>query len=182
MPLKSLFQRRRREHCAERLYLSAVEQARQPVFYRALGVADSVDGRFDMVVLHVFLLMRRLGGVTGTKAEAARALSQALFDLMFADMDRSLREMGVGDLSVGKKVRVMSEAFFGRVAAYDRAFADSKAAVEDALIRNLWRADAPAGETAGRVADYLIAQAAHLQCAGDGDVLEGNVEFLSAET
>ena len=101
---------------ADALYVRAVKQARQPKFYADMGVPDNVDGRFDMIALHVFLILRRL------KQENARsqATAQALLDAMFTDMDRGLRELGAGDLGVGRRVKVMAKAFYGRVAAYDR--------------------------------------------------------------
>ncbi|WP_374466727.1 ubiquinol-cytochrome C chaperone family protein, partial [Ferrovibrio sp.] len=91
------------------LYRAIVAQSRQAGFYREHGVPDSLDGRFDMIVLHSFLVMRRLRRI----GAAAEPLSQQLFDLMFADMDSNLREIGVGDLSVGKKVKAMAQAFYG---------------------------------------------------------------------
>src|SRR5262245_48094906 len=96
------------------LYAAAIAQARQPVFYAGLRVPDTVDGRFELVALHVFLILQRL------KSEPeATPFAQALFDTMFADMDRNLREMGVGDLSVGKKVKAMAQGLYGRIAAYE---------------------------------------------------------------
>ena len=84
-------------------------------FYQALGVPDTLDGRFDLVALHVFLLVHRLQRAPGP------ALAQAVFDAMFSDMDNNLREIGVSDLSVGKRVRAMWEAFHGRSKAYASA-------------------------------------------------------------
>ncbi len=117
------------------LYGQIVAQARQPAFYGGLGVPDTPEGRFDMIVLHVVLVMRRL------RAEdaAGRALAQELFDVFFADMDRNLREMGTSDLSVPKRVRGMAEAFYGRAAVYDAAIdANSTEGLHAALERNLF--------------------------------------------
>ena len=94
MKLAALFSRSRFNDRAHDLYDTIVAQSRLPAFYQAGGVPDSVDGRFDLIVLHAVLVTRRLGGA----GEPGKALAQELFDLMFADMDRSLREMGVGDL------------------------------------------------------------------------------------
>ncbi|MEJ0067455.1 MAG: ubiquinol-cytochrome C chaperone family protein [Pseudomonadota bacterium] len=101
------------------LYAQLIEQARTPAFYGALGVPDSLDGRYEMIALHAFIALRRLrrdGGATETFA-------QALFDAMFADMDRSLREIGVSDLSVGKRVKEMARGLYGRIAAYEAGIA-----------------------------------------------------------
>jgi cytochrome b pre-mRNA-processing protein 3 len=102
----------RRPDAAQVLYEAIVAAARHPVPYADWGVRDTVDGRFDMIALHAFLVLDRLKG-------SAEAFRQELVDELFRDMDRSLREMGVGDISVGKKVRKMAEVFYGRVAAYD---------------------------------------------------------------
>ena len=116
MFFKKTFGRDRTERTAARsLYLAAVEKARDPLFYLNLGVADTVDGRFDMIVIHVMLVMRRLRPA----GESGRVVAQELFDLMFRDMDRSLRELGVGDLSVGRHIKKMAKAFYGRATAYE---------------------------------------------------------------
>ena len=100
------------------VYQAIVKQARQPVLYGENGAPDSFDGRFDVLVLHMYLVLRRL------KQDdlAHRDVGQILFDLFFDDMDQGLRERGVGDLSVGKKIRKMAESFYGRVAAYEIVF------------------------------------------------------------
>src|SRR5687767_4178845 len=116
---------------AEELYAAAVAQARRPEFYASLGVPDTIDGRFELVALHTFLVLRRLKG-QGQAAEAG----QALVDLFIQDMDASLRELGAGDLGVGRKVKAMAQAFYGRIAAYDSGLAGSAATLEAALRRN----------------------------------------------
>ncbi|MGE5546536.1 MAG: ubiquinol-cytochrome C chaperone family protein [Solirubrobacterales bacterium] len=182
MPFRRFFDRRRRARLAYTIYRAAVERAREPYFYAALNVPDSVDGRFDMVVLHAFLLLRRLGRVEGQGADEAKALAQTLFDLMFADMDQNLREMGVSDLAVGRKVRQMAEAFYGRIAAYDKAIAEGEQALADALARNLYRSAAEARtEDALAMAGYLLAQDAHLAAAGTEPLLAGTIAFAPLE-
>ncbi len=122
--LSRLFRRAPQVADAYPLYAGAVAQARQPVFYARLGVPDTVDGRFDLVALHIFLILQRL------KAEPdAAPFAQAVFDAMFADMDRNLREMGVGDLSVGKKVKAMAQGLYGRIAAYEAGLAAGEEAL-----------------------------------------------------
>lgn len=130
---------RRRRKAAEGLYRIAVAQAREPAFYERFGVPDTLDGRFDMVALHVFLLMRRLKGEPGEPRE----LAQALVDYMFDDFDNALREMGVGDLGVARRIKDMLSAFYGRVGAYDSALADGTDALDAALRRNLYRGEEP---------------------------------------
>ncbi len=138
---------------AERLYHSVVHQARQPDFYLKCGVPDTVDGRFDLIALHAFLVMRRL---RGPDEENAR-LAQALFDVMFADMDRNLREMGTGDLSLGRKIRQLTEIFYGRIKAYEDGLAtDAEAGqLAQALRRNLFRKSEPNDRQVGAIARYV---------------------------
>ena len=148
--------RARRREAARRLYTAAVRQARDPALYTAGGVADTLDGRFDLIVLHVVPLMRRLRQCD----QAGRQLSQALFDVMFDDMDQSLREMGVGDLRVGKRVKQMARAFYGRALAYDHAFdrapgADRRRAIAAALERNVYNDDPPPDARLQAMAGYV---------------------------
>jgi cytochrome b pre-mRNA-processing protein 3 len=167
---------RRHERAGYMLYGAAVRAARDPYLYVGLGVPDTLDGRFDLVGLHAFLLMRRLGSLEPPGPE----LAQAVFDAMFSDMDVNLREMGVGDLSVGKRVRAMWEAFHGRAVAYERAMqAADISALTAALVRNVWRgADAP---RAGDLARLAMAQDAHLASQDPAGFAAGRAEFLPAE-
>src|SRR3954470_5263083 len=116
----------------EAIYGMIVTQAREPLFYRDLGVPDTVNGRFDLLLLHLWLVLRRLKSVgSGT------ALSQALFDHFCSDMDDNLREMGVGDLTVPKRMQKFGEAFYGRAAAYDRALEAGAEPLAQALCKNI---------------------------------------------
>lgn len=178
MAFFGLGRRNPHEDTGWRLYCATVAAARDPFLYRALGVADTLDGRFDLLCLHASLLIRRLQ----RDPEPGPALAQALFDAMFQDMDANLREMGVGDLSVGRHVRSMWEALQGRALAYGGAIdAGDAAALEAAIARNVWRgAAAPAGSAAA-LARLALAQAACL----DGQRLTafagGAAWFLPAE-
>ncbi len=157
------------------LYSAAVAAARDPWFYTALGVPDTLDGRFDLVALHAFLLIHRLQHAT----EPGPALAQAVFDAMFTNMDNNLREIGVSDLSVGKRVRAMWEAFHGRSKVYASALeiAD-RTALEAALARNVWRNAAPPGAAA--LARVVVAQAAQLSRQPLEALAGGTAHFLSA--
>lgn len=142
--------RRRRAH-AEGLYARLVRRARDPWFYEACEVPDTVDGRFDMIVIHAHLLFRRLRE-TGQEGEA---LAQVVFNVMFKDMDRSLREMGVGDLSVGKHVKGMARAFYGRSVVYEKALAAGRAQLVETLRQNVYRLSEPSDDAVDRLADYM---------------------------
>ena len=149
--------RREKQEMVDALYAKAVAQARQPVFYADREVPDTVDGRFDMLVLHVFLLLHRLGG----EGREMKAVTQELFDLMFADMDRSLREMGVSDMSVGKRVKEMARAFYGRVDAYEPVLGDAEK-LKVALARNLYRGQEVSDASLAAMAHYIQTQVAAL--------------------
>ena len=160
---------------AHRLYRQAVEQARQPAFYRDLAVPDTVDGRFDLIVLHVILVLRRLAAEGEDAAPLGRRVQEVLFD----DMDRALREMGVGDLSVGKQVKKMAEAFFGRLDAYGQALGApaEDAALADAVRRNIYRGAPPSDQVVDRFAAYVEAAVARLAAVGSDGLARGRIDF-----
>ncbi len=167
--------RLRQERTGFQLYNAAVAAARDAFFYTELGVPDTLDGRFDLVGLHVGLVIRRLR--RDETAEAA-AVAQKLFDAMFADMDITLREIGVGDMSVAKRVRAMWEAFHGRSMAYDLALESGNLAeLRDALARNVWRGEPAPG--AGRLAAIVRAADAALAGQASDALLAGKVSFPS---
>ena len=169
-----LFRRNRPDRAVGTLYIGLVEQSRRPEFYLHCGVPDSVDGRFDMVLLHAFLVLRRL------RDDAARteAFAQALFDHMFADMDVNLREMGAGDLSVGKKVKFMAQAFYGRAAAYEEGLrAPPGGVLADALRRNLYGTTTPVPGQVVAMESYLRRESAALADAPVEPLLGGRVAF-----
>lgn len=172
------FLRRRNKHerAAFQLYGSAVAAARDPYLYVTLGIPDTLDGRFDAIVLYVYLMVRRLD----TEADPGPALAQAVFDAMFLDMDNSLREMGVGDLSVGKRNRAMWEAFHGRSAAYAAVWQDP-VALEAAIARNVWRGATPPAGSAAMLTRLAVAQSAALAEQGLDQLVRGDVRFLPAE-
>lgn len=172
--LARLQQRRYIHAQAAKLYAQILRQARQPYFYAKLRVPDTFGGRFDLLMLHAYLLFRRLRG----ESEAGRDLAQAVFDTMFDDLDRTLREMGVGDLSIGRKIKGMSEAFYGRLKAYEDSFALGPEALGQALSRNVFGTDAVAPE-ALRLAQYAADSAEILKGLDLNAFYEGNIGFAA---
>ena len=175
MAFFGLFGRSRHERIGFTLYSAAVSAARAPVFYTTLGVPDTLDGRFDMVALHASVLIRRLRSLPAP----GPSIAQAVFDAMFSDMDTSLRELGVGDMTVARNVRAMWEAFHGRAMAYEAAM-DSKdpEALASALHRNVWRgAEAPGAAALAQTTRRLI-QA--LAATSAQDLFAGRVSFAVA--
>lgn len=169
----SLFKRKASRNSVRAVYGAIVAAARHEKPYAEWGVPDSVDGRYDMIILHAVLVLERLSDGD----EAAQAFAQALTDEVFADMDRSLREMGVGDLSVGKKVRRMAEMFYGRAQAYRPLLrAGDQAGLAEALGRNVF-AGVENAEGARHLAAYAVTALAHLHERPIEPILSGTVEF-----
>jgi cytochrome b pre-mRNA-processing protein 3 len=156
----------------ETIYGMIVTQAREPLFYRDLGVPDTVNGRFDLLVMHLWIVLRCLRPIGG-----GVELSQALFDRFCADMDANLREMGVGDLTVPKRMRTIGEAFYGRTAAYDLALSDGAEPLAQALCRNIL--DGQHFEHARQLSAYAIAAMASLVGRDDRSLLTGSWSFPS---
>ena len=178
-PLKepSLFRwlkRSPRADTIQGLYGAIVAQGRKPAFYAEYGVADTPEGRFDMILLHLILFVRRL------RRESApiRALGQGVFDLFCRDMDHSFREMGIGDLAVPKHMRRVAEAFYGRATAYDAAI---EGAHEDrltaVLARNIFPQSAGASGAARRLARYVRGALDALDRQEAEDFVQARVSF-----
>lgn len=169
-----LFSRRNSARdAADLAYRRVAQQARQPVFFIDYGVPDTLDGRFELICLHAFLYLHRL------KSERPRAsrLCQDFFDRMFADLDRSLREMGTGDLSVGKHVKRMARAFYGRIGAYEAGLAGDDAALSAALARNIFGTISPSSCCPRAMARYVRSTAAALGGQSAAELLAGRILF-----
>lgn len=138
MALGNWFQSRKNRWAVERLHRSIQDQALKPEFYYDGGVRDNFSGRFEMTSLLAALMFRRLRAAGG----AGKALAQDVFDALFDGFDEALRDIGTGDLTVGKKIRKMGEAFYGRAKAYEEALdSDSEVDLQHSLLRNLGLAD-----------------------------------------
>ena len=172
--LSGLTRRSEQKRRVAHLYAAIVVQARRPEFFTDSGVPDTVEGRFELIALHAWLVMKRLeqGG------RDAAPFNQALFDHMFADLDRSLRELGVGDLGVGKQVKDMAQHFYGRAAAYGAGLAAADPAeLEAAIDRNLYGSTLPERPQVAAMAGYVRRQAAHLAAVPLAGLLQGEVSF-----
>jgi cytochrome b pre-mRNA-processing protein 3 len=154
----------------EAIYGMIVTQAREPSFYRAFGVSDTVNGRFDLLVLHLWMVLRRFRSLHG-----AAEVSQALFDRFCEDMDANLREMGVGDLTVPKRMQAFGEAFYGRSAAYDAAFAAGGESLAQAVCKNVLNGEGI--ENARQLANYSFATIARLDGLDEAALLGAGWSF-----
>jgi cytochrome b pre-mRNA-processing protein 3 len=148
------------------LCTSVGSRAREPVFFACLAVPDTIDGRFDLVVLHAWLVLERLREFRMTD------VSQAFVNTLFTSFDESLRELGVGDIGIGHRVKKMADAFYGRLSAY-RAAAE-QGALEDAIRRNVYRVDAGHDADSAVLANYVRAAQSRL---AQSDLTERAVDF-----
>jgi cytochrome b pre-mRNA-processing protein 3 len=168
MILNRLF--KSREKSEKRLYGAIVAAARHVQFYEQMSVPDTIDGRFEMIVLHLFLVLDRL------KGEGVEDLRQRLTDEFFTEMDRSLRELGVSDVSVGKKVRRIAESYYGRVTAYGKALSAGPKILEETISRNIYPDGAPESSTAA-MANYFVNAEKLLAIIPLEQILEGEWKF-----
>lgn len=173
--IMSLFRKDPAIDAGEALYASAVEQARSEPLYVEIGVPDTVEGRFEMITLHVYLVLRCLKG----EEPGAKKVGQKLFDAMFQNMDDSLRELGVGDLSVGKKIRKLAENFYGRVAAYEDALQGAGDDLAQSLGRNVFLD--PEARGARRLAQYVKNAATAIEGQPVARIVGGIVQFPVVE-
>ena len=169
------------------LYDAIVAAARQPALYLGLGVADTVEGRFEMLVLHMALAMGRLNGLPIGEGDAPPApagtparspLAQALVDRFFLELDRAIREMGIGDVAVPKRMKKLAGAYNGRLIAYISALAQAdEAALTAALARNVWPSPGNDAGSASALASYVKAAHAALASTSDQHMAEGKLSW-----
>jgi cytochrome b pre-mRNA-processing protein 3 len=170
----------------EGLYAGIVRQAREPAFYGAGRIPDTVEGRFEALALHGFLLLYRLK----QEGEEGRALGQEFFDTMFADIDRNLREIGIGDMGVGPRIKMLAQNFYGRIKSYEEGLEGAPGILEAAIERNLLTETATAkleakvggaavqaSPFAGVMADYIRRQSAVLAGQGLASLEHGEIVF-----
>lgn len=173
--LKSLFKPRPAQIAGRRLYTLAVRQARTPALYAEFGAPDTHEGRFELYSLHVYLVLERLKDQGPRAAETG----QAMFDAYVKSLDDALREMGVGDTSVGKKIRKLGEAFYGRIKSYEEALAalPDRGQLEAVLRRTVF-----AGADPIRVSDlaaYALEQREHLAVQSVDDLCAGDLTWCA---
>jgi cytochrome b pre-mRNA-processing protein 3 len=155
---KSVFKRKNpHEAFAAALYARTAEQAREPVLFEACGIPDTLDGRFDALALHAALAIDRL-----RREPDGESLAQAFFDAMFRHLDLTLREIGVQDLGVGRRIKIMAEVLHGRALAYREALAGGPAPLSDVLRRNAYGGTSPADAEVERLEAHIRDYAARL--------------------
>lgn len=174
------------EKVAHALYKSALSSTRKPVFYKCFGVPDTFDGRFDLLLVHIFVILHRIRAV-----DSNNKISQAVFDSVFRDMDQTLREMGIGDMGIPKHMKRMMTAFNGRMHIYQLAcdpdsLSDEieveRLSLHDALLRNLYGTledvdHQNLDDMAAFIRDNISQNDTHII----DEILNGNVAFLINE-
>ncbi|MBV9955725.1 MAG: ubiquinol-cytochrome C chaperone [Pseudolabrys sp.] len=166
-----IFRRSRRAGTIDALYGMIVAQARLPVFYSEYGVPDTLHGRFDLLVLHLAMVFRRIRAGGGE----LQPLGQGIFDRFCLDMDENLREMGVGDLTVPKRMQKLGEAFYGRAQAYDEALAKDDDAVAAAVARNIYGSERT--DEGRPLTTYIRDTEVHLSHQDNASFASGQITF-----
>tara|TARA_Y100001001_G_C7892367_1_gene268681 strand:+ start:282 stop:827 length:546 start_codon:yes stop_codon:yes gene_type:complete len=173
--LSRIFGRKKQlRQAAENWLSSIIGQSRLPVFYSERGVPDTLDGRFELMTLHAVLVLRRLRDLEPDGAK----LSERLFDRLFSNFDYALRESGVGDLMVGKRMRLLGEAYLGRARAYDEALQKSPEALEAAIHRNLL--DERDGTISTQLTEYVLHLVQELDKTPDTSLMEADINWPDA--
>lgn len=172
MAIGRWFRRDASRPLAADLYIELVERARQPHYFSDFEIPDSPEGRFEMIAIHAVLIIRRLQSL----GKPGERLAQALFDHMFSDMDVNLRELGVGDFGVGRRVKRMAQAFYGRAAAYGAALdSGDREAMSAALARNVYATAERVSPVVAALADDVFAWAAAIECEKVEDLLQAKL-------
>ncbi len=159
------------------LFTEIVKQSRTPEFYSVWKIADTLDGRFDLIILHLSLVVNRLDLHDDNKQIAL--LIRYLQEVLFDNMDMSLREIGVGDMSVGKKVKIMAEAYYGRAEAYGTAIRSENVTdnLKTVLIRNIYRDREPETIILDQLVSYVVAQVKCLKRQTDENLMQAKIIF-----
>lgn len=160
---------------ADRILNAVLAQARLPVFYEAGGVADTVTGRFDLLAVHAFLVMRIM-----KRDRSLKMLNQTFLDALFSNIDSSFREVGVSDTRVPRKMRQAAEAFYGRLGAYETGLNEGGlAGLKEALGRNLFMGAAPGEEALDHMARYMIGSLGTLSLMDHAAWNNGKLRFAA---
>ncbi len=172
--LRSLFKTKPDVEIARTLYGATILAARRPYFFTDCGVPDTPEGRFEMLALSAFLVLNRMKNLAGM-AE----LSQIYFDVMFDDIDSNLRELGVGDISVGKKVKKLAQSFYGRIKSYEAGLSDeTDNALRMAIDRDLLRGTAAERASIDKMVKYVRAEHDFLSRQDADSLASGRITFI----
>ncbi|MBI35978.1 MAG: phage tail protein [Alphaproteobacteria bacterium] len=169
--------RRYQQKIASNIYKLIVDQARSKDFYLTYGVPDTELGRFEMICLHCYLIFKRF---SKEKNEASK-LSQKVHDLMFADFDQTLREKGIGDMGIGKRIKSLARNLYGRIDAYEKGYLAGTSGLYDALTRNLYASVTVTDKEVYKMVIYVNNSINHLFDQDIEKLLIGEIDFMSTE-
>lgn len=171
----NLFKRKKANQAlVEKQYAQITQSARSAAFYSEMGAPDTVMGRFEMITLHLVLYLRR----TGTAGEAAQGIAQEIVDAFFEDIDHSIRELGVGDTSVPKRMKKLARMFYGRAKSYGVALAaGDRDALVEALRRNLHPDSPDTAPSMGPLSDWMMTTARKLEDVSEETLAAGQLAF-----
>ena len=175
----NLFKRKKSNQAlVERQYAEITGAARSPVFYETMGVPDTVMGRFEMISIHLILYLRR----TGSAGEAARALAQDVVDAFFEDVNHSIRELGIGDMGVPKRMKKLARMFYGRVQSYSQAIDNGdREALMQALSRNIHPEAGEGAPSVESLSRWMFDTAARLDNVAEAMLASGRLSFDAAD-
>lgn len=172
-----LFKNKKLDSASHQLFLSVIDNSRTPFFYSDLNVEDSLDGRFDVMAIHMAIVLDKFDQ-HDEKADAA-TIKRIIQEIMFDNLDLTLREIGVGDLAVGKKIKVMAEAFYGRMMVYQDLFRTiDEEKMSEALLRNLYRGKEVKEDVIKKMAAYVYQQHKNVINQNIDDILLGEIAFI----
>lgn len=174
------FFNRRRENASlvERIYEQIVSQARQPAYYSHYGGTDTVLGRFEVLALRMVLVVRRMQSGSASLS----AMSQDLTDRFFQDIDHSMRELGIGDRGIPRRMKTFAGLFYGRAKAYGGALdAGDGEAMTAALRRNFYGVSQEGSLGAPLLSDHVFASAKRLQAQQDSQLLQAQLDFCEPD-
>ena len=170
--IAALARRRRSGETADRLCVEVSRRARDPAFYRDYRVADTIDGRFDLLALHAWLVL------DGLRKTGNDRLAQSFVDALFAHFEEALREQGAGDIGMSRRMKKMASAFYGRLRAYSESGDQNQLAA--AILRNVYRGAPARVEQAASLAKYMEDARGRLSasCIDRGELELGAVPLL----
>lgn len=160
---------------ANNLYLKIVQQSRCETFYQQYGVVDTMEARLDMIMLHSFLVLHRFK----SDFDKSEDMGQKLFDIIFKDMDRNLRELGIGDVGISIRIKKMVESFYGRISAYQEGLEQGDDVLIAALLRNLYHTATPTVDQSKGMAVYIRVQSEKLSLIAIENFLAGELQFIT---
>ncbi|MEZ5690208.1 MAG: ubiquinol-cytochrome C chaperone family protein [Rickettsiales bacterium] len=168
---RKIFSPPKKDMAAHHAYVSLVKYSRNPYFYQLCEVEDTIDGRFDVIILHIFM-------VTHCIRDKNPEFIRNLWEVFFSDMDRNLREMGTSDTGIGKRIKKMVKAFYGRMDSYEKSL-DNKEKLTESLKRNLYRGKEVEPQHVSSIVAYIKRNIDYINGQDVDLIAEGKLDFCN---